>query len=117
MTNIQTRELAPPPAAAPSAIVWIDGHRAIVGVLDLPGYVTTSEIDRGSESEPAYLAHVVRTIGDRQRVMILGPSSVRLALEREYVALYRRPDRLIDGEPSGSVSTDELVARLWTLAG
>jgi hypothetical protein len=63
-----------------------------------------------------YLAQVVRVIGDRQRVVILGPSSVRLALEREYVAAFRRPDRLVDVEPAGPVSSDELVDRLRTLA-
>jgi hypothetical protein len=40
----------------------------------------------------------------------------RLALEREYVAMYRRPDRLVDVEPAGPVSSEDLVDRLRTLA-
>lgn len=66
--------------------------------------------------EQPYLAQVVRAIGDRQRILILGPSSIRLALERDYVAIYRRPDRLIDVEPGGLFSPDDLVDRVRTLA-
>ena len=40
------------------------------------GRISTCEISRGSLSEGAYLAQIVRLIGDRQRVVILGPSSV-----------------------------------------
>jgi hypothetical protein len=59
---------------------------------------------------------VVRAVGDRQRVVILGPSSARLALEREYVAIYHRPDRIVDVEPAGAVRTEDLVERLRALA-
>jgi hypothetical protein len=41
---------------------------------------------------------------------------MRLALEREYVSIFRRPDRLVDVEPSGPVGRDELVERLRTFA-
>lgn len=80
------------------------------------GHISTCEISRGWLSQSSYLAHAVRVIGDRQRVVILGPSTDRLALEREYVAMFRRPDRLVDVEPAGTVSADELVDRLRTLA-
>jgi hypothetical protein len=55
-------------------------------------------------------------IGDRRRVVILGPSSVRLALERAYVARFRRPDRLVDVEPAGPAAMEELIDRLRELA-
>jgi hypothetical protein len=80
------------------------------------GRISTCEITRGWLSEPSYLAQLVHVIGDRQRVVILGPSSVRLALEREYVAMFRRPDRLVDVEPAGPVSTEDLIDRLRILA-
>jgi hypothetical protein len=79
------------------------------------GHISTCEISRGWLSRSSYLAHVVRVIGDRQRVVMLGPGSDGLALEREYVAMFRRPDRLVDVEPAGPVSADELVDRLRTL--
>ena len=84
--------------------------------MSYEGCISTCEIGRGWLSQAAYLAQVVRVIGDRQRVVILGPSSVRLALEREYVAIFRRPDRLVDVEPAGPVSSEDLVDRLRTLA-
>ena len=108
---------APPTAAAaPSAVVWINGRQAVVAAMSLEGRISTCEVNRGWLSQAAYLAQVVRVIGDRQRVVILGPSSVRLALEREYVAIFRRPDRLVDVEPAGPVSSEHLVDRLRTLA-
>jgi hypothetical protein len=78
--------------------------------------ISTCEISRGWLPRPSYLAQVARVIGDRRRVVILGPSSERLALEREYVAMYRRPDRLVDVELAGQVSPEELIDRLRTLA-
>jgi hypothetical protein len=104
------------PTAAPSAVVWINGRHAIVARLDTRGRISTCAIERGLEPEPSYLSLVIRAIGDRERVVILGPSSVRLALEREYVATYRRPDRLVDVEPAGPVDEADLVDRLRQLA-
>lgn len=103
-------------AAAPSAVVWINRRQAVVAAMSHDGHISTCEISRGWLSQSAYLAQVVRVIGDRQRVVILGPSSVRLALEREYVAMFRRPDRLVDVEPADAFSPDELIDRLRTLA-
>lgn len=103
-------------AATPSAVVWIDGRQAIVHAVSDDGRISTCEISRGWLRKPSYLALVAGTIGDRERVVILGPRSVCLALEREYVASFRRPDRLIDVEPSGPVPRDDLVDRLRRLA-
>jgi hypothetical protein len=115
MARTQADPAAAREATAPSAVVWINGRQAVVAAMSHDGRISTCEISRGWLSQPAYLALVVRLIGDRQRVVILGPSSVRLALEREYVAIFRRPDRLVDVESAGSVSSEELVDRLRTL--
>jgi hypothetical protein len=98
------------------AVVWINGRTASLAVTGDAGEVATCEIDRGLEPELSYLAIVVRAIGDRERVVILGPSSMRLALEREYVAIYHRPDRLVDVEPAGALDPGDLVRRLRELA-
>ena len=116
MTDTPTLEPAPVPQTAPSAVVWLNGRQAIVVAMSGDARVSTCEISRGSLPEPLYLAQVVRVIGDRERVLILGPSSVRLALEREYVAMLQRPDRLVDVEPAGPVSTEDLVDRVRMLA-
>ena len=98
-------------ASASSAGVWINGRQAVVAGTGRDGRISTSEITRGSMREQPYLAQVVRAIGDRQRILILGPSSIRLALERDYVAMYRRPDRLVDVEPAGPFDSEELIDR------
>jgi hypothetical protein len=103
--------------SARSAVVWINGRQAVVATMSDEGRISTSEIDRRWMREQPYLAQVVRAIGDRQRVSILGPTSIRLALERDYVAMYRRPDRLVDVEPAGPFTSEELVDRVRSLAG
>ena len=100
----------------PSAVVWIDDRRAVVAAMAPEGNISTCEVDRGPLAELEYLAQVVRVIDDRERVVILGPGPARLALEREYVAVYRRPDRLVDVEPAGELDRDELLVRMRTLA-
>ena len=116
MAGAQTLGRAAGEAAASSAVVWINGRQAVVAGMSDDGRISTCEITRGWMREQPYLAQVVRAIGDRQRVLILGPNSIRLALERDYVAMYRRPDRLVDVEPAGPFSSDELVDRVRTLA-
>ena len=101
---------------AMSAVVWINERQAMVATMSHDRRIATCEITRGSMPEPSYLAQAVRVIGDRQRVMILGPSSIRLALEREYVTHYQRPDRLVDVEWAPVPHLQDLVERLRTLA-
>jgi hypothetical protein len=117
MAPVQTLDPVEPKSAPASAVVWINGRQAIVATMGGDRQVFTCEINRGLSPEAAYLALVVRAVGDRQRVVILGPSSARLALEREYVSIYHRPDRIVDVEPAGAVNTEDLVERLRALAG
>lgn len=100
-----------------TAVVWIDGTSAAVAVMDRRGRVSTCSIERGDAPEPEYLDLVIHAIGDRERVAILGPDPARLELERAYVAVERRPDRLVDVEPAGPVDEAALVDRLRELAG
>jgi len=100
----------------PSAVIWINGRQAVVATIGGEGQLSTCEINRGLEPEPSYLAEVVDAIGERERVLILGPSSVRLTLEREYVTAFRRRDRLVDVEPAGRLEVQTLVERLRVLA-
>lgn len=116
MAPFQTLDPVVPRTAPASAAVWINGRQAIVATMSGDGRISSCEINRALEPEPSYLALVVRAIGDRERVLILGPSSARLALEREYVAIFRRPDRLVDVEPAGAIDAEDLVDRLRALA-
>jgi hypothetical protein len=103
-------------SVVPSAVIWIDGRRAFVARMSAAGRISTGTIDRGVEPEASFLARVVHAIGDQARVMILGPNTARLALEREYVAIQQRPDRLVDVEPSGPLDRSQLVDRVRELA-
>lgn len=116
MIATELPKFGPMTTMPPSAVVWIDDRRAIVAAMAPEGNVSTCEVERGPLAEIDYLAQIVRVIDDRERVVILGPGPARLALEREYVAIYRRPDRLVDVEPAGTLDRDELIARLRTLA-
>jgi hypothetical protein len=116
MAALQAFDAVAAETHAPSAVVWINGRQAMVAAMSHDGRISTCEITRGWLGQTSYLAQVVRVIGDRQRVVILGPSSVRLALERDYVATFRRRGRLIDVEPAGPVAPEELIDRLRTLA-
>lgn len=93
----------------PTAIVWINAEHAIVAGTLVDGGVATAKIDRGSEPEDRFLAHVVHVIGDRERVMIMGTSNDRLALEREYVAINHRPDHLVPASQTSAVEIIELL--------
>lgn len=99
-----------------AAVIWVDGWRAIVARTEHGKRVIT-EVDRDADPEPLYLLRVARQADDCDRVMILGPDTTRLAFEREYVALYRRPDRLVDVEAAPSANTVELLDRLRWLDG
>jgi hypothetical protein len=106
-------------AAHLSAVAWIDRRHALVARNAADGEHTLTEVlprDRAEHPDDTYLARVVDEIGDRERVVILGPGSLRLALEREYVSRFHRPDRLVDVEPSGLIDREALVSRLLTLA-
>jgi hypothetical protein len=116
MSALHTSDPVASQAAAPSAVAWINGRQALVATMSHDGRISTCEISRGWLSERSYLAQVVRVIGDRWRVVIVGPSLVRLALAREYVAVLKRPDRLVAVEPAGPIDTDGLIDRLRTLA-
>jgi hypothetical protein len=116
MATAQVLDAAARETATPSAVAWINGREAFVALMSHDGRISTCEITRGWFTEAAYLAQVVRVIGDRQRVVILGPSSARLALEREYVAMFHRPDRLVDVERADAMSPVEVIDRLRTLA-
>jgi hypothetical protein len=97
-----------------AAVIWVDGWHALVARND-HGHRTITEIDREADPEPEYLLRVAREADDCDRLMIVGPGATRLAFEREYVALYRRPDRLIDAETAASTTPTELIERLRVL--
>lgn len=115
----------PRPRIAPSggtrlhptgAITWIDRERAVVARRGPGGEIDVAAVRRDVPGAGSFLARVAHEIGDRDRVVILGPGSLRTELEREYVTIYHRPDRLVDVEPASEMSEADLVQRLRELA-
>jgi hypothetical protein len=110
MTTNETEE------RRPSAVVWINERHATVARMGQHDRISMAEIDRGTEPELQYLAHVVHELDDQERVMVVGPGSMRLALEREYVSISHRPDRLVSVPPDARTIGAELVALLGRYA-
>lgn len=80
------------------------------------GRMSTFEISRGWLRKTPFLAHVAHAIGDQKRLLILGPGSIRLALEREYGSMFPRPERLVEVKASGPVDARQLADRIRAFA-
>jgi hypothetical protein len=98
----------------PAALIWLDRSHALVARTRSGDTVITS-IDRELDQEPQYLLRVAHEAEDCDRVVVTGADSARVAFEREYVAVYRRPDRLIDGGADDEPEPSEMAARLRLL--
>ena len=102
--------------ASPTAVVWINGRHAVVAVADddVSG-ITSTTVERMIESEADFVGRIVGAVGDSERVMVLGPASLRLAVQRAYVAVSHRPDRLVEVTRTGPIDAIELAERLRAL--
>jgi hypothetical protein len=96
------------------AITWIDPGRAFVARRERDGSVRTMDfpLPADEDARNEALADVVTAIGEPDLVLLLGDPDLRTLLEREYVAIYRRPDRLMDVDVDGPLSDEELAGRL-----
>lgn len=106
------------PRRGSSAVTWVDHRHAIVATTTARGRVKVTEIEHRGHTRTAgmrYLTRIVDRIGDRERVVIVGPGQVRVRLERAYVTLFQRPARLVDVEPAKRLDRNELVDRLAQL--
>jgi hypothetical protein len=99
-------------------VVWIEPGRVLLvrGVEgEEPEAVETRIPDQPTAALPA-LAEVAHRIGAVDRVLVLGQAELRIALEREIVAIGHRPETILDAELEGPVDADALIARLRRLA-
>lgn len=102
------------PSEQYAAVVWLDRTHALVARLH-EGRPEVTEVDRSFDPEPKYLLRVLHEAADCERLVVMGSDATRIALEREYVALYRRPDRLIDVGQTTTPGTADLVDQLRML--
>lgn len=101
--------LAPVDHAA--AIVWLDLRHALVARA-IDGRSVVTEVAREADPEADYLLRVAHEASGCDRVVVMGPDAARIDFEREYVALYQRPDRLIDAGLSFSPERADLFTQL-----
>jgi len=101
--------------SVPGALVWLDGSHALVA-RSVPEGTLVTQVDRGLDAESAYMLRIVREASDCDRLVVMGSDAARVAFEREYVSLYRRPDRLIDVGMELEPEPRELADRLRFIA-
>lgn len=109
---MDTRMASHPADAA--AVVWLDRTHAFVARAH-EGHSVVTEVDRDIDPESQYLLRVLHEADGCDRVVVMGEDPSRIALEREYVALYRRPDRLVDLGPAHAPARSELLDQLRVL--
>ncbi len=83
---------------APVAQIWVDRRRAIVARPDRVGVKRVREfsIPDDEVARIGALAAVVHCVVDAPRVVVLGAPDMRTLLEREYVGVVHRPERIVD---------------------
>ena len=76
------------------AVIRLDQQHAFIGRKH-SGHPVVTKIDRGGDLAPAYLLRVAHEAAGCDGVVVMGPDAARIEFERQYVSLYRRPDRLV----------------------
>lgn len=90
-----------------SAVTWLDRRRALVIKTAPDGSIDVDRIDRDAPGDGrTYLARIAHQLGTEGRVVVVGPWVERTELEREYVAVWGHPERLVDVEPSGPLARE-----------
>ena len=95
-------------------MVWIEPGRAIVVRGGDEAELTSQELPIPYQPAitPPALAQVAHTIGDVDRVLVLGVDELRTALEREIVAIGHRPETIRDADAAGPMDEAALRERL-----
>jgi hypothetical protein len=100
-----------------NAVVWIEPGRAIIVRGRQGAEVSSVElpIPAAPAITPPALAEVAHSIGAVDRVLVLGVDELRIALEREIVAIGHRPETIREAEVAGPMDEAALVERLADL--
>lgn len=120
---LATRHVRPDPWTPPasSAVAMLrDGDALIATMTGTDGPIGIRELTCTHRDEAAhvwFLHKVVELIGQRDRLLIIGPYPIGQECERAYVLEYGRAGRLIDVEPLADMDREDLEARVRELAG
>ncbi len=107
---------APTPAHM-NAVVWIEPGRALVVRGGDGAELPAMELPVPSVAAvtPPALAEIAHSIGRVDRVLVLGVDELRIALEREIVAIGHRPETIRDAAVTGPMDEAALRERLARL--
>jgi hypothetical protein len=95
-------------------VVWVDARQALVATAP-EGRSRLTKVERAADTEIAFMLRIARMTADCDRLIVMGPDAAKLAFERECVALYRRPDRVMDMAAELMPDPDALIAQLRRL--
>ena len=114
----RARPVVRPATAGVNAVVWIEPGRATVIRGSATGEPITHELPMPDlpGSTPPALAAVAHRIGAVDHLLVLGTSDLRIALEREVVAIGHRPETIREEAVSGPLDRAMLLDRLRRLA-
>lgn len=97
---MEPRAVQPPGRRPRESVVWIDRTGGLVVDPALGAAAVTGVIERApGETGAALAARVVHEVRTSERVYVIGPAPERLEFEREFVAIVRAPERLVDVDP------------------
>jgi hypothetical protein len=83
------------------AVVYIGHREAVIVSRDEAGTESVEVLERAPhETEAGFDIRAVEEVEDEDRVVVSGPTFARTQFERAYVAMTRRPDRLVEVEPT-----------------
>ena len=115
--STRARPAAKPAATGANAVVLIANGRALV-LRDAAGAIAETEVPLPdlAATTPVALAEVAHAVGHVDRVLVMGAQELRIALEREIVAIGHAPETIREMAVEGPVDRTELLARLRRLA-
>lgn len=109
----------PTPATMPhgrlgGAVVLLAATEAVVARTRPDGCDEIARVPRrgGRAGAPSFFLRVLRAVGDRAPVVIMGASPDRTAFEREFVMISHRPDRLLEDASVHDAHPEALLERL-----
>lgn len=91
----------PPGGHAKESVVWVDRSGGLV-VDPGQGDEAVAEViaRRLGETDGQLAARIVAEVETSERVFVIGPAHSRLDFEREFVAVVKAPERLVDVDPT-----------------
>lgn len=111
------RQTVRPAGTGISAVVWIEPGRALVvrGGDDAEYASFQVELPSAAGLTPPVLAEVAHSIGQVDRVLVMGQDDLRTALEREIVAIGHRPETIREARQTAPMDEAALIERLRRL--